>query len=182
MDEGQTMLILKEKGGERILPILMSKRRAVLLKIRKSTPFLWPIPMSVADIGNQLMAKFEVHLKRIVINGITDGTYYCQVVAERDGEEQVVNVCKATDGIEMATVAGCPILIEEELFQAQYLHKIGENSFAININTFSRQMLESALTQAVEAENYEAASRLRDELAKRPPIGNAESAPSENVK
>ena len=73
-------------------------------------------------------------------------------------------------------------MIEEELFQAQYLHKIGENSFAININTFSRQMLESALTQAVESENYEAASRLRDELAKRPSIDNAESAPSENVK
>ena len=182
MSEDQTMLILKEKGGERILPVLMEKRRAVLLKIRKSTPFTWPIPVSAADIGHHIMSKFNVHLKSVVINGITNGTYFCQIVAEREGEEQTLDVCNATDGIEMATVTGCPILIEEELFQAQYLHKIGENSFAININTFSRQMLESALTQAVETENYEAASRLRDELAKRHSIGNAESATSDNVK
>jgi protein-arginine kinase activator protein McsA len=45
----------------------------------------------------------------------------------------------------------------------------GQNSFALSISVLSRQMLEDALQHAVEHENYEVASQLRDELAKRTP-------------
>ena len=90
-------------------------------------------------------------------------------MAERDGEERVLEFCQATDGLVMAMSAMCPIMIEEELLAAQYMHRTGEHSYALNINTLTRQMLEEALQHAVATENYEAASKLRDELAKRTP-------------
>ena len=88
-------------------------------------------------------------------------------MGEQDGVEKQLDFLPANDGIVLATMAPCPILIEDELLEAQYLHKTGENTFAININTLTREMLEDALKHAVESENYEAASQLRDELAKR---------------
>lgn len=163
------MVLLKEKDGERILPIMTSSRRAMRLVMRRQLGIRIPLPLSPADISCQLMQKFGIRLVRVELTAIKDGAFFSRVVAERDGEEQVVDFCQAPDGLIMATAAGCPILIEEELLEAQYMHPTGTNSFALNINTLSRQMLEDALKHAVETENYEAASHLRDELAKRTP-------------
>ena len=55
------------------------------------------------------------------------------------------------------------------------MRQTGENVYALNIKTLSRQMLEDALNDAVQSENYEAASYLRNELAKRPPMEQKES-------
>ena len=165
------MVLLKEKDGERILPILMSTRRASILLMRQQFRPVMPLPLPVspADIGCQMLQKFGIELSRVELTAINDGHFICRVVGERDGEIHTVDFCQAPDGLVMAVAAGCPITIEEELLEAQYMHPTGKHSFALNINTLSRQMLEEALQHAVENENYEAASRLRDELAKRTP-------------
>ncbi len=63
-------------------------------------------------------------------------------------------------------------MIDSELFEAQYMRKTGDNSFAININVLTRKMLEDALKQAVETENFEVATQIRDELARREKVHN----------
>lgn len=161
------MVLLKEKDGERILPMMMSTKRAVTLMMRTKVPLPMPVATTIPDAAILMMGKFNVRLTRVVLTAIKDGTFICQIHAERDGEEKMLEFCPAADGLVLATSAMCPIMIEEELLEAQYMHKTGENSFAININTLTRKMLEEALQHAVENENYEAASRLRDELAKR---------------
>lgn len=163
------MVILKEKDGDRILPIVTSTRRAMTLLMRKHFGLPLPLPISPADIGCQMLFKFGIRLARVELTAIKDGVFISRVVAERDGEEHTVDFCQAPDGLIMAVTANCPIMIDEELLEAQYMRPTGENSFALNINTLSRKMLEDALQHAVEMENYEAASRLRDELAKRTP-------------
>lgn len=163
------MVLLKEKDGERVLPIMTSTRRATRLVLRKQMPFPMVLPFSPADISCQIMKQFGIRLTRVELTAIRDGMFLSRVVAERAGEEHVVDYCQAPDGLIMAVTSGCPIFIEEELLEAQYMHPTGENSFALNINSLSRKMLEDALQHAVETENYEAASRLRDELAKRTP-------------
>jgi len=169
-DSERSMVVLKEKNGERILPIMTSMRRALTLQMRKKLPFTIPVPLSVADVACLMMGKFGIHFSRIELVSINNGTFFCKIVAEREGEEEVVDYCLAPDALVLAVTANCPIMIEEELFEAQYMKKVGDHSFAINISTFSREMLEDALKHAVESENYEAASQLRDELAKRTPI------------
>jgi hypothetical protein len=167
----QTMVMLKEKNGERILPIITSTRRATMLMMRKhldvGVPI--PLPLSPADIGIQMMQQFGIKLTRVELTALKDGMFFSRVVAEREGVEQIVDFCQGPDGLVMAAVARCPIFVDEELMDAQYMRPTGANSFALNINTISRQMLEDALKNAVENENYEVASRLRDELAKRTP-------------
>lgn len=165
------MVMLKEKNGERILPIITSTRRASMLMVRKQfdvgVPI--PLPLSPVDIGIQMMKQFGIKVTRVELTALKDGMFFSKVVAEREGVEQVVDYCQGPDGLVMAVAARCPIFVDEELMNAQYMRPTGANSFALNINTISRQMLEDALKNAVENENYEVASRLRDELAKRTP-------------
>lgn len=167
--DDQSMILLKEKDGERILPLLTSSQIAsvIIMRAHVSSLMTLPLPVSTADIGVILMKKFGIRLTRVELTHLKDGVFFCRVVGERDGDVQTVELCQAPDGLLMAVVAKCPIMIEEDLLQAQYMHPTGENSFALNINTLSRKMLEDALQYAVESENYETASRLRDELAKR---------------
>lgn len=166
-DPDRSMVLLKEKDGERILPMMMSTKRAVTLMMRTKVQLPMPVATSIPDAAIFMMSKFDVHLTRIVLTAIKDGTFFCQIHGEREGEEKKLEFCPAADGLVLATAAKCPIMIEEELFEAQYMHQTGENAFAININMLTRHMLEEALQHAVENEHYEVASRLRDELAKR---------------
>lgn len=161
------MLLLREKDGERVLPIMMSTRRALTLSMRSKLSLPMPFAATTADTYNLLLKGFDVQVTRIQITGVRNGVVFCSIFAERDGVDFKLDFCPAPDALVIAATSLCPITIEEEVLEAQYMHKSGENSFAININSLSKQMLEEALQQAVANENYEAASHLRDELAKR---------------
>ncbi|MCR5180206.1 MAG: DUF151 domain-containing protein [Bacteroidaceae bacterium] len=176
IDDKTAMIILKEKNGERVLPIMTSARRASLLTMRAHFDMPVLLPFTPTDISCQLMEKFGVKLTRVEIVAIKDGVFFTRVVAEREGVEQAVDFCQAPDGLIMAVTARCPIYIEEDILAAQYMRPTGENTFAISINTLSRHMLEEALKHAVEEENYEAASHLRDELAKRTRLPGEQTA------
>lgn len=45
--------------------------------------------------------------------------------------------------------------------------KLGVRHFSVNVNTVDVVMLKEALSKAIEEENYEQASRLRDEIKRR---------------
>ena len=167
-DSEQAMLLLKEKQGERVLPIIMSTRRAIALTMNAKFPIPVPVPVTIPDMCFHILHKFDIHFTCVKISMIKDATFYCDVTCRKDDVEKTLHYCSAKDGLVMAATSKCPIMIEEELLEAQYMQKTGENSFSMKLNTVTRQMLEDALQHAVENENYEAASRLRDELAKRP--------------
>ena len=168
----QMVLILKEVGGERILPITTSTKRALLLMSRKMLPISIPIPLSVADAMHLLLEKMGVKMKLVELTAVKDGQVLSRLVADKDGEEYTLDWCPAPDGLIIHLAFGCRLCIEEELLEAQYMRKVGENAYVMNINSVSRAMLEDALKQAVDSENYEAASMLKAELDKRKPIDN----------
>ncbi len=168
-DANRSMILLKEKGGERILPVLMSTRRASKLSIRAGIPLTSPAAISLPDAFHVMMMMYDIKIVQVQLVGITDGAFFCNVTCEREGVEKRMNYCSAPDALVIAATAQCPIVIEEELLEAQYMHKVGDNSFALHVNSLTRKMLEDALQHAVESESYELASRLRDEIAKRAP-------------
>ena len=166
-DSNQALLLLKEKNGDRVMPMLTSSRRAILLMARTGMRIPLNSPITVADDCLMLMHKFDIRLKHVEIIDVKDSVFFCNILAERDGEEHSVKYCNAADGLIVAVTAGCPIMLDEKLLDAQYMRRTGNDSFAININAMSRSMLQDAMEQAVMSENYEAASFLRDELRRR---------------
>ena len=74
---------------------------------------------------------------------------------------------RTSDAVALALRLGCPIYTTEEIIQSEQLHDLGEGKFSIPITSVSLQMLEEALQAAIEKEEYEQASQLRDEIRKR---------------
>ena len=53
------------------------------------------------------------------------------------------------------------------MFENYITEKYGSTAFSVNVNTVDVVMLKEALSKAIEEENYEQASRLRDEIKRR---------------
>ena len=51
--------------------------------------------------------------------------------------------------------------------ELQYMRDMGGGGFALNINNLTRGMISDALSHAIDIEDYETATILRDELQKR---------------
>ena len=60
-----------------------------------------------------------------------------------------------------------PITIKEELLEQQYMREMGDGLYSMPMNSVNIEALEEALKRAIEDENYELASRLRDEIERR---------------
>ena len=101
----------------------------------------------------------------ILIIGIFDGQYQT-VLNARDLTDFVP--IRDTEAVLLSVAADIPIYIEANLMTMQSVsYKKGENGIPLPTNTLTLDMLRKALEHAVESENYELASHLRDEIRKR---------------
>ena len=101
----------------------------------------------------------------ILIIGLYDGQY--QVVLNARDLSDFVPI-RASEAILLSMVANIPIYIEANLMKLQAVpYKKNETGIPLPMNVLSLDMLKKAMKQAVEDENYELASHLRDELKKR---------------
>ncbi|MGI6224013.1 MAG: UvrB/UvrC motif-containing protein [Prevotella sp.] len=102
----------------------------------------------------------------IFFYGVNEGQYDCMLF-DMDSLDTVA--LRASDGVLLSVATGIPLYIDTELFRRQStpLAKDGSASIAMPANIASEEMLRVALKNAVEKEDYELASQLRDELNRR---------------
>ena len=81
--------------------------------------------------------------------------------------EKIKIDARTSDAIALALRFNCPIYTTEEILESEHLHDLGEGKFSVPISSVSLQMLEEALQNAIEKEEYEQASQLRDEIRRR---------------
>ena len=101
----------------------------------------------------------------MTIYGIHDGQY--QVVMVDKNFERSVRM-RMSDAVLLNIISECPLYIEEQLMRQQSV-PFDENArgVAIPINTMEVRRLNMALQRAIDNENYELASQLRDEIKRR---------------
>ena len=135
-DGAAYIAVLKEKDGERILPVLIERSEAYLLLMKMK--------------GNKKNALPS-----------------CHVLYRQESVFHMIRYCKASDCLILAYTFDCPITIGEALLEHQYMREVGDGMYSIPVNSVSVDALKEALKRAVEDENYELASQLRDEIERR---------------
>lgn len=101
----------------------------------------------------------------ILINDVNNGQYTAYF---HDVENCNMQPMYAPEAILMAYTGGIPIYIKQELLERQGgEYRPGKTDVSVPINTLGIKMLHHAFDKAVEDENYELASYLRDELNRR---------------
>lgn len=101
----------------------------------------------------------------LMIYGLHNGQY--QVVLSDENFERSVMI-RLSDAVLLSIMSDIPLYIEDQLFASQCIpFEKDATGVAIPINTMDLPRLNVALQRAIDEENYELASQLRDEIKRR---------------
>ncbi len=175
---GAYALILGERDGNRRLPIIIGGFEAQsiaieLEKIRTPRPLTHDLFKAFAD-------AYKIEISEVVISKFSEGVFYAKLVCT-DGESVQEIDSRTSDAIALALRFACPvftyesimsaagILMEEEaelLKQDEPAREEYQKEMVSYSDTSLTELMEM-LYAAIENEEYEKASKIRDELNKR---------------
>lgn len=174
---GAYALVLIESGGKRQLPIIIGgfEAQAIAIELEKMTPTR---PLT-HDLFKSFAASFSIDVNEILIYNLSEGIFYAKIICERDGIVAEIDA-RTSDAIAIGVRFNCPIytfesilssagsLMDEEDNVIEKDHsEENEISSEDHLSSSSKEELESQLNNAIENEDYELASKIRDEINKR---------------
>jgi bifunctional DNase/RNase len=118
------------------------------------------------DLFKDLTGQLGVTMTKMLIYKAKGGVFYSYLYFDKDGEELKIDA-RTSDAVALALRYRCPMYATEDVIISEHLHDLGEGKFSVPITSVSLQMLEEALALAIEKEDYEQASHLRDEIRRR---------------
>ena len=110
---GEQVIVLKERGGTRFLPIIIgiSEVTAIKMKISGIQP---PRPLT-HDLLKNTIAELGATLQRIIITKLEFNTFFATLVLQsRDGTLHEVDA-RPSDSIAVALRADAPIFVAEDV-------------------------------------------------------------------
>jgi bifunctional DNase/RNase len=175
---GAYALILGESGGKRRLPIIIGgfEAQAIAIELEKMAPSR---PLT-HDLFKSMAQTYNIQVKEVVIYNLQEGIFYAKIVCDREGVLSDIDA-RTSDAIAIAVRFNCPIytfenilssagIFTDELYDEENEDSDEQTEPTKPTNEFasvSTEELSEQLNQAIENEDYEAASRIRDELKKR---------------
>jgi len=168
---GAYALVLGEVGGNRRLPIIIGafEAQAIALELEKIQP---PRPMT-HDLLRDLFDAVEADVTDIVIDDLREGTFFAKIRYVAGGKEHQLDA-RPSDAVALAVRTDAPIYViptvleeagipaEEETAPAAAARSAPEPEERGPRSRLDR--MEDQLQKAIEAEDYERAAQLRDEI------------------
>jgi len=158
------LVVLTDVDATRQISVVCDKTAQQLLNLRFPDPKAVTATM-LPEVLCNLMPVLKSDLFYLFISDIKDGHYECYL---KDNSETVHIKILITDALLLSLVSGMKIFIEPRLLQLQSVKYVpGKHTMQLPVNALSTDMLKKALSDAVSQEDYEQASRIRDEISKR---------------
>lgn len=174
---GAYALVLAEEKGERRMPIIIGpvEAQAIAIQLEGLKP---PRPLT-HDLIKNIALAFEIILLEVTIYKLEEGIFYSELLCEMDGKEVKID-SRTSDAVALALRFRCPIYTSEDILSKAGIvmesddlkeatkepteKKTGKSS---SFSQYTLQELEELLNEAVQNEDYEKASVLRDEINNR---------------
>jgi uncharacterized protein len=178
---GAFALILGEIDSNLRIPIIIGAYEAQAIALHLEN--LSPSRPLTHDLFANMLVSFQIILHEVHINKFAEGIFYSVLVCEKDGRHEEID-SRTSDAIALAIRLNAPILCEEEIikktavsFDSPAFKEMEEddddddnedNDFEIedNYEEYTVEELQAMLVEAVENEDYEEASRIRDLINK----------------
>jgi bifunctional DNase/RNase len=174
---GAYALVLGETAGSRRLPIIIGgfEAQAIAIELEKMTPTR---PLT-HDLFKAFSETFSIDVTEILIYNLVEGIFYAKLVCT-DGTREVEIDARTSDAIALAVRFNCPIYTYEFILKSagivlddDSLPSL-ENPIATveemttstegEYQSKSSEELKNLLQTALDEEQYELASKIRDEL------------------
>ncbi|MCC7501031.1 MAG: bifunctional nuclease family protein [Flavobacteriales bacterium] len=175
---GAYALILAEVKGDRRLPIIIGGVEAQAIAIQVEN--IKPARPLTHDLFKNVSDTLGITLKEVVINDLVEGIFHAKLLLDQNGTECEVDA-RSSDAIALALRFECPIFTYEFIMSAAGLKvedgdeekpetepvEKAEKPEKKGIRSASLDDLKEMLEQALNDEDYERASKLRDEIKRR---------------
>lgn len=175
---GAYALVLSEVIGKRRLPIIIGgfEAQAIAIELEKMTPSR---PLT-HDLFKNFSDHFKINLVEVIIYNLVEGIFFAKLICEQNGKEVEID-SRTSDAIALAVRFESPIYTYEFVLNSAgiildddkndkdeippeiSLEKITKNPS----ERMSLKELKKHLKNSIDNEDYEAASRFRDEINNR---------------
>lgn len=175
---GAYALIFSEENGIRRLPIVIGtpEAQSIAIVMEGITP---PRPLS-HDLMCSIFKELDVKLIEVVIYKFEEGAFFSELLLVHNGKEYRID-SRTSDAVALAIRTNSPIYTTEEIMQNMAIifdeqaasaqedssKGVDENSDEEELSGLRLDALKHRLNDAVKEENYELATRLRDEINRR---------------
>ncbi|NVO11592.1 MAG: bifunctional nuclease family protein [Bacteroidales bacterium] len=178
---GAYALVLSEEEGKRRIPIIIGgfEAQSIAIQIEGLTP---PRPLT-HDLFLNFSKSFSIEILEVQIYKLEEGVFFSKLHCD-NGKKEVYIDARTSDAIALALRFKCPIYTTEDIIEkagiilefdgtddesektATPIEK-KENPDSTLFSKMSLSELKSILDEAVNNEDYEKASKVRDEIKKR---------------
>lgn len=175
---GAYALILGEHGGVRRLPIIIGgfEAQAIAVELEKMKPSR---PLT-HDLFKNFAEHYNVFIKEVLIDKFMEGVFFAKLICMQGDTVSEIDA-RTSDAVALAIRFRCPIYTFENIMseagivmedkaeelQDQEEESKPDESTSGPYDTNTLEELEEMLQKAVEKEEYEKASQIRDEINKR---------------
>ena len=110
----QRVVVLKEKDADRYLPIWIGAAEADAIAVRLQDVSV-ARPMT-HDLLTNMLTEFGAAVVRVVVNDLTNDTFYARIHLQVDGRDLEVDA-RPSDAIALAVRAAAPIFVEDSVLE-----------------------------------------------------------------
>ncbi len=183
---GAYALVLGEVSGKRRLPIIIGafEAQAIAIELEKMTPSR---PLT-HDLFKTFAETFSINVTEVIIYNLVEGIFYAKLICNDSSQQDYEIDARTSDAIALAVRFACPIytyefilssagiILEDESLpsssdnDAEPGEEVQEHVSGRDDNEYhskSTEELKTLLQTALEDEQYELASKIRDELNNR---------------
>jgi bifunctional DNase/RNase len=175
---GAYALILGERDGKRRLPIIIGgfEAQAIAIELEKIKT---PRPLT-HDLFKSFADAYSIEITEVVISKFSEGVFFAQLVCN-DGEITQTVDSRTSDAIALSLRFNCPVYTYENIMVAAgmlideetELTSPGEPPSEIttpelgSLSGYTDEELTDMLQGSIDNEEYEKASKIRDEINRR---------------
>ncbi|MEC8853208.1 MAG: bifunctional nuclease family protein [Bacteroidota bacterium] len=173
------VLLLNELEGKRQLPIVIGwcEARSIALALEDSDPPERPL---THDLFLSISDNFDINISKVVIHTLNEGIFHSSFFCNLKGKKEVEIDARTSDAVALAVRFKCPIFTYEDVLSKAGIildktlkddlifgEEQEETSEEKGLKNLTLSKLKKLLKKAIEAEDYEKASEIRDEINSR---------------
>ncbi len=172
---GAYAILLKEINGIRRLPIIIGafEAQAIALEIEGIKP---PRPLT-HDLLKQVIDNLGASIIEVIVDELRENTFYAKIILEISTMTNEID-SRPSDAIALAVRAQAPIYVSESVMQiAAFVPSDENDKNSVEKEELDKDVesvpmskeakiaaLQNKLREAIDAEEYERAAKLRDDI------------------
>jgi len=177
---GAYALVLAEENGDRRIPIIIGpvEAQAIAIQLEGLKP---PRPLT-HDLFRNMASAFDISVSEVIIYKLEEGIFFSELVCKLGSKETRID-SRTSDAVALALRFKCPIYTTEEILKKAGIildpespssgdfeeepASPGSSKGEPEFEQYTVNELTDMMNEAIRNENYERASKIRDEINRR---------------